>query len=336
MKRLRVACVGSGFIAGRHLQALSGFPEVELVAVADPVRSRAEATVLEHGGRAYDDGLALLAAEELDAVWLCVPPFAHGPLEYAALDRDLPFFVEKPLGPDLAGAVEIADRVGASGVLTAVGYHWRHLDLVAEASALLRNRPVHLALGHWLDKTPTVPWWSVRAASGGQLIEQTTHLFDLARLLVGEVAEVRAVEVARAGHQPDEADVPAASSATLIFASGAIGTLSSSCVLDARDRVGLQLVAEELTVELSERSLVDHELRVKGGGVNRVEVSGQDPIETEDREFVDALLGRVPDVSVPYDEALRSHALVCAADQSARDGVPVSPERPDAEVRTDA
>ena len=34
MSRLRVACVGSGFIAGRHLAALSGFPDVEIVAVA--------------------------------------------------------------------------------------------------------------------------------------------------------------------------------------------------------------------------------------------------------------------------------------------------------------
>jgi myo-inositol 2-dehydrogenase/D-chiro-inositol 1-dehydrogenase len=226
--------------------------------------------------------------------------------------------------------------VRAGGALTAVGYHWRHLDLVAEASALLRDRPAHLALGHWLDKTPAVQWWSIRAQSGGQLIEQTTHLFDLARLLVGEVSEVRAVEVTRAGEQSDGADVPTASSATLIFASGAIGTISSSCVLDGRARVGLQIVAEGMTVELSERSLVDHELRVNRGGADTVEVSGQDPIESEDREFVDALLGRILKVTVPYDEALRSHALVCAADQSARDGLPVSLDQLHAEARTDA
>ena len=78
----------------------------------------------------YDDGLALLASEELDAVWMCVPPFAHGPLEAAALERKLPFFVEKPIGLDLDGAVEVADRVVAAGLLTAVGYHWRHLEVL--------------------------------------------------------------------------------------------------------------------------------------------------------------------------------------------------------------
>ena len=44
MRQLRVGCVGTGFIASRHLQALSRFPEVELVAVADRVVARAQAT----------------------------------------------------------------------------------------------------------------------------------------------------------------------------------------------------------------------------------------------------------------------------------------------------
>jgi predicted dehydrogenase len=51
--------------------------------------------------------------------------------------------------------------------------------------------------------------------------------------------------------------------------------------------------------------------------------SGQDPIAAEDREFLDVLLGRTARTRVPYEEALRTHALACAADRSAREGVPV-------------
>ncbi len=80
MTPLKVACVGTGFIAGRHLEALSTFPDVEVVAVADAVRERAEEVAGRYGTRAYDDGMALLEKEDLDAVWICVPPFAHGPL----------------------------------------------------------------------------------------------------------------------------------------------------------------------------------------------------------------------------------------------------------------
>lgn len=314
MTRLRVACVGTGFIAGRHLSALSTMPEVEVVAVADAVPGRADEVAAGLGARAYDDGLALLATEDLDAVWLCVPPSAHGPLERAAVERGVPVFVEKPVAVDLSTASDIARAVRDSSVVAAVGYHWRHLDVVRQAAAALDGAPVHLASGDWLDRTPAAPWWSRRAESGGQLVEQTTHLFDLARLLVGEVTSVSGAEVDRAA----EADVPLASAVLLRFASGAVGTMTSTRVLTARHRVALRLVADGVVVEVLERSLSDHELRITTSSGTRVVTSDEDAVLCEDRQFVDVLLGRADAVTVPYDEALRTHALVCAADDAAR------------------
>ena len=317
MKRLRVACVGTGFIAGQHLRALSGFEDVEVVAVADTEPERARQAADRHGARAYADGRELLDTEELDAVWLCVPPFAHGGLETAAIDRGLPFFVEKPLAQDLASAQDIADRVEGRGLPTAVGYHWRHLGIVRRAGELLAGTPPQLVTGYWLDRTPGVPWWVQRAASGGQVIEQTTHIFDLARALAGEVVSVAAAEHAAPAGQ---GDVPATMSALLRFAGGAVGTISSARVLGWRHRVALHVVAEGLVVEISERGLTDHELRVVTAEGEEVCRTDEDPFAAEDREFVDVLLGRLPGVRVPYREALRTHALACAADRSAQDG----------------
>jgi myo-inositol 2-dehydrogenase/D-chiro-inositol 1-dehydrogenase len=324
MRRLRVACVGTGFIAGRHLTVLSGFPDVEVVAVADPVRERAEHAAARFGGSAYNDGLTLLDSEDLDALWLCVPPFAHGPLERAALDRNVPFFVEKPLANDLACAAAIGREVHHRGVLTAVGYHWRHLDVIKEASSLLREAPAQLVNGYWLDTTPAAPWWRRREQSGGQVLEQTTHIFDLARLLVGEVDTVQAAEGWMPREEFADADAPTASSAMLRFSSGAVGTISSTCVLGGRYRVGLRLVARGRVLEIWERSLSEHELRVVTADGEEVVTSQEDPIAREDREFLDTLQGRVERVRVPYAEALRTHALAWSADRSAREAVPVS------------
>ena len=320
MPTLRVACVGTGWIAARHLAVLSGLPDVAVVAVADRVRERAEQAAARCRARAYDDGLALLASEELDAVWLCVPPFAHGPLEAAALDRDLPFFVEKPLAVDLATARAIAEGVRERGLLTAVGYHWRHLEIVDRAAALLRETPAQLVAGFWLASRPPWPWWSRRDRSGGQVLEQTTHVFDLARRLVGEVEAVEAVEVA-----PDSpGDVAPAATATLRFASGAVGTIASTSILAGRHRVGLHLMAEGRVLEFAERSLSEHELRIVTAGGEQVVTSEEDPIEREDREFVAALRAEAEQVRVPYEEALRTHALAWAADRSARERQPVA------------
>jgi predicted dehydrogenase len=152
-------------------------------------------------------------------------------------------------------------------------------------------------------------------------VEQSTHLFDLARLLCGEVESVSAAETTLRRDQWPGADVPTASTVLLRFRSGAIGSLSSSCLLPDRHRVDLRLVTAGRALELRERSLTDHELRVNDTALTR---SDQDPIAAEDRAFVDALLGRGDDVRSPYNEALRTHALACAADESARTGLPIA------------
>ena len=318
---MRVGCVGTGFIAGRHLAALSQFDDVDIVAVADAVPERAREVAAVHGARAYDDGERLLATEDLDAVWICVPPFAHGALEHAAIDRGLPFLVEKPLSNDVGTAAGIAQRLDDGGPLAAVGYHWRYLSVVEQAAALLAASPPVLVNGYWLDATPPIPWWVRRERSGGQVLEQTTHLFDLARLLVGEVDRVEAVEVAA----PEDGAVPVAAAATLHFASGAIGSIASARLLHTRHRVGLQLIADGCSVELSERSLVDHELRVVSAEGEQVHAVEEDPIAAEDRTFLDAVATGSADVRAPYADALRSHALAWAADRSARERTPVVP-----------
>jgi myo-inositol 2-dehydrogenase/D-chiro-inositol 1-dehydrogenase len=319
---VRVACIGTGFMAGKHLAALSSFDDVDVVAVADTVPDRAEEVAVDLGARAYADGLDLLASEDLDAVWLCVPPFAHGQLERAALERHLPFFTEKPLANDLDTALAIAEEVMCRGLLAAVGYHWRYLDVVEKLVARCRESAPVLATGYWLDSTPPVAWWSRRADSGGQVLEQTTHILDLARHVIGEVEHVRGEELV-APASPQEGDgeaVPVAVTAQLRFASGCLGTVSSARTLPSRHRVGLHVVGDGYAAELSEAALVDHELRVTDAAGTTVERSAEDPVAKEDRAFVDAVAGRGDDVRSPYAEAVRSHALAWAADLSAREG----------------
>src|SRR5688572_8406157 len=145
MHRTRIGIVGAGFIASRHAGNLAGFDDAAVVAVADPVIERARALAETCGAVAYADLDQMLDVAQADALFICVPPFAHGAPEQAALDRGLPFFVEKPLAVDLATAEAVAARVAEQELITAVGYHWRYLDTTEEAQALLRERPARLA-----------------------------------------------------------------------------------------------------------------------------------------------------------------------------------------------
>ncbi len=104
---------------------------------------------------------------------------------------------------------------------------------------------------------------------------------------------------------------------------GAIGTVSSTCLLPGRHRVGVSLMGEGLVVELAERSLSHHRLLVMDSSGQTATCSDQEPIVIGDRDFVDVLLGRREQSKVPYAEALRTQTLVYAADRSAREGATV-------------
>lgn len=320
MERTRIGFIGAGGIAGRHAGDLLGFDDVQIVAACDPAIGRAQELVRRAGGAAYSDHQTMLAHEQLDALYICLPPFAHGAPEQAALATDLPFFVEKPLATDLETAEAIARGVAERGLVTAVGYHWRYLDIVEEAQRLLAANPARLALGYWIDGTPPPAWWRIQAQSGGQIMEQTTHIFDLARLLVGEVERVSASGGMTERPAFPDADIQDVTSATLQFQSGAVGTIASTCLLKWPHRVGLHLFCEGMALELTE-----HELMVDTGNGRPVRAAQGDPFVREDRDFIDAVQGKKNRIRAPYAEAFRTHRLTVAATVSARDGRWVSP-----------
>jgi predicted dehydrogenase len=320
MEQVRIGFIGAGGIARRHMDVLRGFADVRLTAFSDPALDRAEAIAREVDAAAYADWAAMLDRESLDAVYLCVPPFAHGPAEMAVIARGLPFFVEKPIALDLETAETIADAADAAGLATAVGYHWRYMDTTDEARTLLADNPARLVLGYWLDSTPPPAWWRHEGESGGQMHEQTTHLFDLARYLVGEVETVFAVGSTKPRAQFPDLDILDTTTATLRFENGAVGTMASTCLLNWNHRIGLHLFGEGLAIELSM-----FDIMIDVGRGRPVRGAHVDPVVLEDRDFIDAVKGGANRIRTPYREALHTHRLTLAAAQSARSGQPVRP-----------
>lgn len=314
MGTCRVGLVGAGGVAQRHARVLSGFEDVTLIGVTDVAHDAAADLAGRYGGQVFPDVGELLAAGP-DAVYVCVPPFAHGPVEEAVIDAGVPMFVEKPVAADLDTAERIAERVARRGLLTGVGHHWRYLHVVARARELLADRPVRLVTGSWWDKVPPVGWWARRDRSGGPVVEQAAHVLDLIRVLVGEATEVTAYGN---GTPPavDGADVDSVTTAALRFAGGAVGTLTATCVLGWKHRAGLEIVADGLALSLAEDGLVVRD----ADGERRVDADPDGARVAVDRAFVDAVRGIGADVRVPYAEALGTQRLACAVAESARTG----------------
>lgn len=326
MTSLRVAMVGAGGHARRHLEVLARRPDVTLVGHVARSTESASRQAGRYGGRAFDDVGALLEHEQVDAAWICVPPAAHGPIEAAFVAAGVPFLVEKPLSADAATAESIAADVAAAGLVTAVGYHWRALDTLAEVRERLADGPpVRLLTGAWHSRLPAPAWWRREATSGGQMVEQATHLLDLALHLLGDAEVLHAAEVRperRAGgdtpgrRTASDVDVAEASSATLRFGTGALGVITATWVLAASDAVELRLHREGERITITQDALT-----LDTGREARVVRTQDDPVATQDAAFLAAVRDGDPEaVTCSYADALRTHRVAQRVRERARLG----------------
>jgi myo-inositol 2-dehydrogenase/D-chiro-inositol 1-dehydrogenase len=107
----------------------------------------------------------------------------------------------------------------------------------------------------------------------------------------------------------------------LRFAGGAVGTLAATCVLGWKERAGLDVFADGLSLSITENALVVRD----ADGTRTVDSDPESARVAVDRAFIDAVRGTGSDVRVPYAEALRTHALALAVAQSAATGRAVRP-----------
>jgi len=302
---LRVAMIGAGGFARRHLDVLERLDDATIVAHQARRRDAAVAQARRYGGEGFDDVEAMLDRARPDAVWITVPPGAHGAIEATCIDRGVPFFVEKPLAADLETAERIAAALDRAGGLAAVGYHWRALDTLDELRERIASLEVRMARGSWHGATPPPRWWHRRASGGGQIVEQATHVLDLARHLLGdaEVLAASAPLTARAAY-PDS-DVAPASAALLRFERCPIGSFTATCALGGAAEIELTLFAEGLHVVIDQGSV-----RYDDGTVRREVRRREDPVERENRAFLEALRSGDPErVVCDYRDALATHRL---------------------------
>jgi len=316
---LKVGFVGCGWANQVHMGNLSKMEGVSLVAFHDLDHKKAIALAQQYGGQAFSgDAASMLATASLDALYVAVPPSAHG-IEARAALQGTHLFIEKPVALSLEAACEIAKAADKAGVVTSVGYHFRYLAATRKAREILADRRVGMALGYWMGGMPQVGWWRQKALSGGQAVEQTTHIFDLARWLVGEIEEVSAFHAARALQGVPDFDIWDVGSVGLKFENGAVGTIHSTCLLEQGYRVGLDVFCKDFILSLNGNGL-----SLSQPGKKKELTFSNDPYFDEDRAFIDAIKsGRREGVLSDYQDGVKTLAATLAANRSAEAGRPV-------------
>ncbi|MDF2686265.1 MAG: oxidoreductase domain protein [Clostridia bacterium] len=320
MRKVKIAVVGCGGISNWHLSHTINFEDVEFVGFCDLIPERADAMVAKTGmGKRYDNYVQMLDEAQPEALYICVPPHAHGELEFEAIKRGIHFLVEKPMALDMALAYKINEAVAKAGIITAVGFQDRYLDVVAQTKEYLKDRKIGLVYGAWVGGVPMVPWWRKYETSGGQIVEQNIHLYDGLRYIIGEPDRVycsagKGLVTGIEGYNVDDY-----SSAVITFKNGVVATMFTACYTG--EGVGMQNGLSFVTTDARIEYNLRHSVKlITRNGVEEIKSSVDQGI-TEDRTFINAVkTNNATIIRSPYSDAIKSLAFTMACNESIKTG----------------
>jgi predicted dehydrogenase len=325
---LRLGIVGAGWIAQRsHLPALRKLvarDEVTLQALCDASAETLQQVGTEYGiPRLYADHHTMLEQEELDALFILLPPTCHTDAEILAAERGIHLLVEKPQSLDYQQALRFDTAIRSAGIVAQVGFMMRYYPSAEKVRELLHGRaPRHANVQLFYSGTPVRYWTSRWELCGGSFVENTIHLVDLVRFWMGDVERVSAFYLERKpGEEIGDMELPHVYLANCRFSSGALANFTTSRVLTKVPvhRRQVTVVADDCLIEWSPTRVTENNAVVWEGD------PAPDPFALQAEAFVRAArTGDPTAVRSPYSEALNSLAVVLGANRSAaEEGRPI-------------
>ncbi|HSE21019.1 MAG TPA: Gfo/Idh/MocA family oxidoreductase [Pyrinomonadaceae bacterium] len=202
--KLGVGFIGSGFVTKFHLQAWRGVRDADVLGIYSPNRAHAEETAaiarnLRVGNaRAFNSIEEMIAAPEIDCIWLCGPN--HQRVEnMEAISQALAsgkgkligVACEKPLARNAGEARKMVELIEESGLLH--GYLedqmfapsvTRGKEIMWTRAAAITGRP-YLARAAEEHSGPHSPWfWRGELQGGGVLNDMMCHSIEVARFML--------------------------------------------------------------------------------------------------------------------------------------------------------
>ena len=312
---LKIAFIGVGGIAGNYRGSLKQL-ECPIAAVCDINAERAAAIATEENATAYTDHTEMLQKEKPDAVFTCIPPGAHTTQVADAGAAGAALFVAKPVAQDLETAQHARDAIDAAGVINQVGYMARYSDITAKAKELVGDQKLTMGIGRFLTRMgANHPWWGKYDISRGQMVEQTTHVFDLIRYFLGDVESVQAYGIK--GVSDGIADFEECTVCNLKFQSGAVGSITSTCVARAHENFATELVGDDLYLKLTHDSGLRGQIGGEGVDYTGTEAGYFRQVE----QFIKAVDANDQGLVLSsYADAVKSLAVTLAANRSLETG----------------
>lgn len=242
MSQIRVAVIGLGNIAQKHVEVLKAMPACQIVAGVKREAETGRAFCELNGiARYFSSAAQLLDWGEFDAAIVCVGHLLTVQVAREVLATGRPCLIEKPVGFSSAETREVADTAQSAGTwgMVAVNRRFysnvrRAFDLLAEAGGIKAIRVEHT---EWMHQAGT---WGLSEEvldrffliNGIHLVDTMCHLAGLPQRTLGIVRR--------------QADRRHAYDAMLQFGNGAVGHYSGQWY--APGRWAVDVFAEDLRI----------------------------------------------------------------------------------------
>lgn len=195
MKELKIGVVGTGFIGGRHMDAIGRIPGAKVAAVADPFIEKARGIAEGLGANAYSSVDEMLEKEELDVVHNCTPTNMHYEVDAKAIKAGKHLYCEKPLSLDAKEGEALVALLKEHPVANGVNLNYRMNALVQDMHEQVQKKKTgrsFLVTGSyvqdWMMNKDDYDW-RLDPKNGGAsraIADIGSHLFDTSQYVLGK------------------------------------------------------------------------------------------------------------------------------------------------------
>lgn len=243
MGKYKVAIIGCGRVAVKHLKAISKLKErVELIAVADTNVDGAKKLLTERGFvgvQIFKDYEEMINTAKPDICAITVPSGLHYPIAKLCMINGINILLEKPMTMSADESRELYELSNLTGVKVAMGHIYRYFpivgilrqDLADGIFGKITHGTICVRWGHDQDYYDSAAWRGTWKSDGGALMNQSIHAIDLLLwLMSANAVEVNAM-LARRLRNIEAEDVGTAlmklDTGALAILEGTTATLSS-------------------------------------------------------------------------------------------------------------
>ena len=317
---MKIGILGAAAIAPSAIIAPARLVEgVEVHAVAARDVHRAEKFARKYGlAKSFGSYGALLADEQIDAVYIPLPNGLHGEWTLRALNAGKHVLCEKPFTANAEEAETVAQKAKQTTLTVMEAFHWRYHALAARVKQITQTREigdvvqVEMSLCFPLPVFNDIRWqW---ALAGGSLMDAGCYCVSITRFLADAEAD-SGIEVTRARAKTiGDNRIDRWISADLSFGNGVQGTVTAAMWSGTLLKMKAKVTGShgELHILNPVAPQYLNRLTVKSGGTRRTEsVKGEATYTAQLRAFKAACEGKATNLT-GVDYAVRNMGLIDA------------------------